>query len=108
MDRVGIGERIQKLRKLQNITREELAEKSEISSKFLYEVELGKKGISAATLLKIANNLSCSCDYILLGEKGDKRGMDKAGIILEKFEPEQKEKIVSMLEMMLEVQKKKE
>lgn len=39
----GMGIRIQELRKERNMTREELAEKAEISTKFLYEVEMGKK-----------------------------------------------------------------
>ena len=33
----------------------------------LYEIENGKKGLSAGTLLKISKALSCSCDYILSG-----------------------------------------
>ena len=63
-----IGERIKNLRQLHNLTREEVAEKAEISSKFLYEIEKGTKGLSADTLLRIARTLSCSCDYILTGE----------------------------------------
>ena len=46
------------------MTREQLAANADITTKFLYEVENGKKGLSATTLLKIANALSCSCDYI--------------------------------------------
>lgn len=67
MIRVEVGYRIKMLRETQNYTREELAEKAEISSKFLYEVEKGRKGLSADTLLKLSKTLSCSCDYILTG-----------------------------------------
>lgn len=67
-----IGERIRQLRQLHNLTREEVAEKAEISSKFLYEIEKGTKGLSADTLLKIARTLSCSCDYILTGKNFEK------------------------------------
>lgn len=67
MTRVEVGNRIKLLRESFNYTREELAEKAEISSKFLYEVEKGRKGLSAETLLKISRALSCSCDYILTG-----------------------------------------
>lgn len=70
----GMGIRIQELRKERNMTREELAEKAEISTKFLYEVEIGKKGISAETLLKIAVALSASCDYLLTGEGKNRNG----------------------------------
>ena len=70
----GMGIRIQELRKERNMTREELAEKAEISTKFLYEIEIGKKGISAETLLKIAVALSASCDYLLTGEGKNRNG----------------------------------
>ena len=74
----GMGIRIQELRKERNMTREELAEKAEISTKFLYEVEMGKKGISAETLLKIGVALSTSCDYLLTGEGKNRNGkLDK-------------------------------
>ena len=69
MSRVEIGNRIKELRAVKNMTREELADRSEISSKFLYEIELGKKGLSADTLVKIANTLSSSCDYIMTGKE---------------------------------------
>lgn len=64
-----VGGRIRKLREEQGITREELASKAEITTKFLYEVENGKKGMSAKNLCKIAEALSSSCDYILLGKE---------------------------------------
>lgn len=68
-----MGKRIEDLREKRGITRERLAEISGISTKFLYEVERGKKGLSAETLLKITSALSCSSDYILRGEKIEKR-----------------------------------
>lgn len=42
----SVGERIRELREIQNYTREALAEKVDISAKFLYEIEVGKKGNS--------------------------------------------------------------
>lgn len=68
MNNVEIGLRIQEVRKERNMTREDLAEKAEISTKFLYEVEIGKKGLSAESVYKISKALSISCDYLLIGE----------------------------------------
>ena len=68
MNNVEIGLRIQAIRKEQDMTREELAEKAEISTKFLYEIEMGKKGLSAESVLKISRALSISSDYLLTGE----------------------------------------
>ncbi len=53
MSNIEVGARIRELREIQNYTREGLAEKVDISAKFLYEIEMGKKGFSADTLLKI-------------------------------------------------------
>jgi len=50
-----------------NLTREEFAEKANISPQFLAEIENGKKGMSVDTLYKICKNLSISADYILFG-----------------------------------------
>lgn len=68
MNNVEIGLRIQEVRKERNMTREDLAEKAEISTKFLYEVEIGKKGLSAESVWKISRALSVSSDYLLMGE----------------------------------------
>ncbi len=62
-----VGMRIRKLREERNITREQLADIIGISSKFLYEIETGKKGFSAYYLIPMAKSLSVSSDYLLLG-----------------------------------------
>lgn len=62
-----LGHRIQEKRIERGISREYLANNAGISAKFLYEIENGKKGLSAETLLKISNILNCSCDYLLTG-----------------------------------------
>ena len=54
------------------MTREDLAEKAEISTKFLYEIEGGKKGLSAESIYKISKALSISSDYLLTGEGKNK------------------------------------
>lgn len=64
----SVGTRIRYIRELNHYTREELAEFAEISSKFLYEIENGQKGLSAANLLKICQALEVSCDYIMTGK----------------------------------------
>lgn len=63
------GQRIMKLRLINNLSREALAELAGISSKFLYEIETGKKGFSACTLERIAQALAIRSDYIITGNK---------------------------------------
>ena len=61
------GFRIKELREMNGYTREQFAEKVDLSPKFLYEVEKGKKGFSADTLFRISKSLSVTCEYILTG-----------------------------------------
>ena len=62
-----VGQRIRELREIQHYTREGFAAKIEMSTKYLYEIEAGRKGVSAEILSKIAVALSVSTDYILFG-----------------------------------------
>lgn len=74
MDWVAIGGRIRKQREYLGLTREQFAEKLDITPKFCSDIELGIKGMSVPTLCRIASTLSLSTDYILFGkqEKKDK------------------------------------
>lgn len=95
----SVGERIRELREMQNYTREGFAEKVDISSKFLYEIETGKKGFSADTLSRISRALSVSCDYIMFGEEKEQQGIQKIACILEGLKPIQLRKILEILKM---------
>ncbi len=64
---VEIGKRIMLLRKLQNKTREQLAEIAEISPHFLFEIETGRKSMKAQTIINLAKALEVTTDYILTG-----------------------------------------
>lgn len=69
MPEIEVGIRIREKRKVKHYTRDVLANKVGISSKFLYEIETGRKNFSAVILRKIAQELDVSCDYIMMGEK---------------------------------------
>ncbi len=68
---VKMGERISTVRVLRGYSREELAERAGISSKFLYEIENGKKGFSALILYDICQALDVTSKYIMTGETGE-------------------------------------
>ena len=80
MERKKVGNRIRELREMHNYTREGMAEMVEISPKFLYEIESGKKGFSSDVLCKIARTLTVSCDYIMYGEEHSLRNGEKLSI----------------------------
>ena len=85
----GIGERVRESRKRVGYTREKFAEKLDISATFAAEIELGKKGISIDTLIKICELLSVSADYLIWG-KGEKAENNLAALTAELSEDEMK------------------
>jgi transcriptional regulator with XRE-family HTH domain len=65
MDTKGIGGRIQKLRRTNGLTQEQVAEAVDISVNYLSNIETGRDICSTVVLLNIANLLNASIDYIL-------------------------------------------
>lgn len=62
---IVLGDRIKLSRKTLGMTRERLAEKIEVTPRFLADVESGKVGVSLTTLKKICVALSVSADFLL-------------------------------------------
>lgn len=63
-----VGFRIKKCRDLQGLTREDFSEKINVSPRFVYDIEQGKKGMSIDTLSSIGRELNISVDYLLFGD----------------------------------------
>ncbi len=63
-----LGERVKSLRQSLGWTQDKLAQETQISKSFLSEVENDKANISGDNLLKIANTLNVSLDYLMKGE----------------------------------------
>jgi transcriptional regulator with XRE-family HTH domain len=61
------GDRIREIREAKRLTQDQLAEKTGISKGFLSDVENGKRNVSSEYLLRIANALNASVDYLLRG-----------------------------------------
>lgn len=70
-----IGNQIFVIRTRQKMTREDLAEKSNISTNYVYEIEIGKKVPNVVIFYNICNALGVSSEKILkpmpLDELGD-------------------------------------
>lgn len=96
------GERIMQLRLDRKYTREQLAYLADISEKFLYEIEMNKKGFSAATLMKLSKALEVSMDYIMLG-KGTRKYDEEIVATLERFKPNTLEAVERLLEIAYEL-----
>ena len=63
-----VGDRIREVRGDLDITQDQLAQRAGISKGFLSDVENNKRNISSENLLRIANVLGASVDYLLRGD----------------------------------------
>lgn len=63
-----IGKRIYDRRKQLNMTQETLSELSETTPQAISNYERGERELKASVIIKIANALNTTTDYILLGK----------------------------------------
>ena len=61
--------RIRRAREQMGYTREQFAEKLDVSVSYLAELERGKTGISVKMLTKVCRLLGLSADYVLFGNE---------------------------------------
>lgn len=66
---VEVGKRIRKRREELGLTREQMAERCDLSVTFCADIESGRKGMSAKSLYRMAQVLNLSSDYILFAEE---------------------------------------
>ena len=97
-----IGLRIRNLREATSYTRDAFAERVHISAKFLYKIELGKKGFSVEILYKISNALGVSTDYLVAGKDSSKLS-GKTAAVLECFSPDQLTHVQDILKSVQEL-----
>ena len=62
------GERIREIREKRGLRQDQLASQAQISKSFLSEIENNNRNVSSQALLRIANVLGASVDYLLTGE----------------------------------------
>ena len=67
-----VGQRIRTVREQQKLSREKLAERADISTQFLADIEGGKKGMTITTLKKLCLALGISADFLVFGNSTEK------------------------------------
>lgn len=67
---MALGDRIKERRDELGWTQETLAAKAGLSKGFLSDLENGKRGVGAKSLLEIAQVLGVSLDYLMKGSEG--------------------------------------
>lgn len=99
----AIGTRVRKKREEFKLSREKVAEKIGISSRFLSDIELGNKGMSQQTLLTLCDTLHTTPNYILLGieqDQTDSKLVRLAKSITPKYQPYIENILLSVLNEM--------
>ena len=64
-----VGKRLMKEREGKGLSREALAQKANISDKYLYDIEAGNKCMSIFILHKLVTVLEVSLDWLIMGDK---------------------------------------
>lgn len=77
-----VGDRIREVREHRRLTQDRLAEVTGISKGFLSDVENNKRNVSSEYLLRIANTLGASVDYLLKGEAATAETKPQAPVVI--------------------------
>lgn len=65
MDYDALGKRLRQERHKMHWTQEKLAEKIDVSDAYIGQIERGERSLSLETLIKLANELGVTVDYLL-------------------------------------------
>jgi transcriptional regulator with XRE-family HTH domain len=100
LDFKAVGNRIKQQREFLGYTREHLAEQLSVSVNFCRDLEIGAKGMSVQTLVKLSSTLKLSLDFILLGEtlSGD---VEPLILMLNACKPEKRKYVEDILKTFL-------
>ena len=102
MDTTQIGNRIKLCRKQRNLTQEDLAEKIDVSSHYIYEIERGTKTMSLPILIKVSETLSISTDYILFGSYATHNECkDRLNLLIETVPVHRRENLATIIKAIL-------
>ena len=106
MDFRSIGLKIKERRQEQGITQEYVANLLDVNPSHISNIECGRAHPSLTALIKIANILQCSVDRFIGGEYSFAAEKNTASLdekIMEKlkyFEPEKKQKVLQIIELL--------
>lgn len=104
-----LGRKIRQQRKSKKYTLEQLAEKLDVSTTFIGQIERAKGKPSLETLVKIANALEISTDSLLFGDLNKKSGNDyfikQVAELTETFTSHEKELLLKNIEIINEYRK---
>jgi transcriptional regulator with XRE-family HTH domain len=94
-----LSQRIKESRRIKGLTQERLAELTGLSSNFIAKIESNNSTISLQTLVKIANTLDISIDYLL--QETDLQNESEADLLikgmLKTFDEQDKDLLIDLI-----------
>lgn len=107
-DRLAAGERLRKKRSLLGFTQDDVAEKTDRSSKYYADIERGNCGMSVETMMALSKTLDLSLDYIIYGNESSeaekKKNTDDVTAIIEMLNtlsPKKQHRAMQLLRLFL-------
>lgn len=97
---IEIGARIKQQRKMQNLSRERLAELSGYSINFIQEVERGRSGLSSESIRALSVALKTSADSLLFGN--DAEDVSYIARLFATVPPDKRKHIIRIIEEAVE------
>ena len=89
MREIEAGQRIKEMRTALGLNGDKFAEEVGITTKYLYDIEAGKRNFSIEILCHISEKLGVSCDYILFGDNSSERIRKEMIMLIEKMDQKQ-------------------
>ena len=99
MDSIKLGIKIRKCRQARHLSQNELAEKAEISTRYLGDIERGAKIPKLSTFINLLNAMNVSADYVLMDALHVQQS--ELEVSFEYLPPETKMKMLEVLETMI-------
>ena len=110
MDYISLGQRIRKYRKQKGYTLEQLAERLDVSTTFIGQIERASGKPSLETLVRIANALDVSADALLFDDLGERSGVShflkRVDELTASFTPREKALVLQSIETLKEMKDK--
>lgn len=101
LDRLAVGVRIREQREKLFISKKELAERLNITLRFLDEVESGSRGVSLNKLMMLSQILEVSTDYLLFGSS-EKASNQVFNHIIESCPPSKREALAVIMKKIVD------
>lgn len=103
MDYNLLGKRIREERQKLNLTQEKIAESIDISDSYIGQIERGERSLTLDTLVRLANKLGVTIDYLLqdsMGQVTNDQTVNQFSQIIHGRSPKQKQMALDVIKMM--------